>query len=356
MCLIIQTQNTKPLSKELLEHMQDKNDDGWGMMWVRNNHIRTYKSHDRQGCWEKYEELKEFDPIIHLRWRTHGDISHDNTHPFYCGYGIYLMHNGVVNVNEKDNTKSDTWHMVEYFLKPLFAKTPNPHILIRSKEFIKEFEKRIGMGNRVIIGDRGGYVIYNKHLWHSVTNENTKITGTLVSNTYAWDAWLYGKPKPVYQENYYSYNDWVEKYPGVSKKERKKHKKLGKSRIIIEDGKVRHFNNYNQEMSHLYGNCYMDSFGSYWKMTAEGFQYDKEENDKKLLRTQTGLVLLPSPSPSPTTVIQHPTSANQDFSYIGNLVKKYKGSSKGEVAALVKYAPVDAVNLLHNLCMSAANG
>jgi len=150
MCLIIRTEQNNPISKPLLDHMQKRNGDGWGMMWLRNNHIRTFKSSTAEGLWEKYQELKEFEPIIHLRWKTHGEIDHENTHPHYCGHGIYLMHNGIVSTTIRDQAKSDTWHLAMDYLAPLFRQAINPHKMIRHPEFRKDFEQIIDWQRQII--------------------------------------------------------------------------------------------------------------------------------------------------------------------------------------------------------------
>src|SRR6266702_4289537 len=110
MCLIIRTEKDKLISKELMMDWSTKNNDGWGFMWVENNHIKTLKGLglDKDGLYNEYLRLKEFNPMIHLRWRTHGKIDHINTHPFYCGNGIYMMHNGVISQEIRDEDKSDT--------------------------------------------------------------------------------------------------------------------------------------------------------------------------------------------------------------------------------------------------------
>src|SRR6266705_4580676 len=161
MCLIIRTEKEKLISRELMDHFATRNGDGWGMMWIQANHIKTLKGQgsDKDGLYNEYLRLREFNPMIHLRWRTHGDISHINTHPFYCGNGIYMMHNGVVSQEIRENDKSDTWHLAEDYLKPLFKKAKNPHEMIRHEDFRKAFEKVIGNSNRIALGDRGGFVL-----------------------------------------------------------------------------------------------------------------------------------------------------------------------------------------------------
>lgn len=201
MCLIIRCETDKPISKLLLANMQKRNDDGFGFMFIKDNKIKTYKDHssDFEKLWEKYEEFKEFNPFIHLRYKTHGEIDWTNTHPYNCGHGIYLMHNGVINVDDStDKSKSDTWHYIDQLIKPLIEIVPNPHELIRSKKFKKIMEQQLGSNNRMVFGDRGGFVAFGEKNWHKITNEKTGCKDMWVSNTYAWDAYSFDPdPKPV---------------------------------------------------------------------------------------------------------------------------------------------------------------
>src|SRR6266702_3680337 len=99
MCLIIRTEKDKLISKELMMDWSTKNNDGWGFMWVENNHIKTLKG-----------------------------LGLDKN-------GLYMMNNGVVSQEIRDEDKSDTWHLVEDYLKPLFRQAKNPHTMIRDEKF-----------------------------------------------------------------------------------------------------------------------------------------------------------------------------------------------------------------------------
>jgi hypothetical protein len=169
-------------------------------MWIKNGELQVEKSGPTPfvDLWNAYLKRIEFNPIIHLRWKTHGDINEHNAHPYYCGFGIFLMHNGTVNAPvTSHNQHSDTWNFIESWIKPLFKLVKNPHELIRSKEFKTLLEHEIGGSNRIIMGDRGGFVTFNEQAWHTITNEFTKVEGLIVSNTYAWDSANYSKPKVI---------------------------------------------------------------------------------------------------------------------------------------------------------------
>jgi hypothetical protein len=64
--------------------------------------------------------------------RTHGDIDLLNCHPYEIlnraehGLDLWLMHNGVLATgNRADITKSDTWHYIQDYLKPMLASNPD---------------------------------------------------------------------------------------------------------------------------------------------------------------------------------------------------------------------------------------
>lgn len=203
MCLIIHAEPKYRISAELMANFATRNDDGFGVMWIENNKIRGAKfgPNDMDELYPTYELLQDREHFIHLRMRTHGDTSKNMAHPYYCGYGIWLMHNGILSSAQgEDKSKSDTWYFINDVLNPLFKACSNPHELMRSQVFARIMEEYLGTGNRIVMGDRGGYVMFNTSTWHTITNEATGVQGMLVSNTYAWDAYGFGKPK-VYTHN-----------------------------------------------------------------------------------------------------------------------------------------------------------
>jgi len=200
MCLIIHAEPKYRISETLMDDFAKRNDDGFGIMWVENNQINTRKfgPTEMDKLYPTYLSVQDKEHFIHLRMRTHGDTNVAMAHPYYCGYGIWLMHNGILDTQGDDTTKSDTWYFVNHVLNPLFKMTTNPHTMMRSKAFANIMLKFLGHNNRVVLGDRGGYVTFNSQAWHNITNENTGVTGMLVSNTYAWSSSSFGQPVTVY--------------------------------------------------------------------------------------------------------------------------------------------------------------
>lgn len=204
MCLIINIQPKFSISKELMDNFAKRNNDGFGMMWIQDNRLCHMKfgPDKMQDLFSMYESIKAYEGFIHLRMRTHGHTNQEMAHPFNCGYGIYLMHNGVISDSTGDDkSKSDTWYFVNNILIPLFKMSKNPHKLIRSLAFSDLIHKYLGYSNRVVIGDRGGWMMFNSKTWYTISEEKTGCKGMLVSNTYAWDENAY-KPRRDYGHNY----------------------------------------------------------------------------------------------------------------------------------------------------------
>ncbi len=284
MCLIIRCETDKPLSKDLLQDMQKRNDDGFGFMWIQNNKLKTFKdnSDDFEKLWEKYEELKAFNPFIHLRYKTHGLIDHTNTHPYPCGHGIYLMHNGVVNVNDSsDRDKSDTWHFLDQLIKPLLDLSPNPHKVIRSEKFRKLLENWMGGNNRMVFGDRGGFIIFNEKAWHKIDNIRTGCEGLLVSNTYAWSHSKFGAPpEPV--KAHKKWHTGVG-YPSSTTWEYNEshgcYMKTNKETRSVFLPTVKELNHNGMKYYLVTGNVYEDEWGNFYLNTGNAMVFRKDLQD-----------------------------------------------------------------------------
>lgn len=142
---------------------------------------------------------------LHWRMRTHGDIDLSQCHPYEVNDqagGTWLMHNGVLHTgNQADQTKSDTWHFINDYLKGLSPDAlhePGAAALIG--EFIK--------GNRfAIMSGDGRLTVINKH-------QGVEHDGIWFSNTYAWSPHLfipsYARPFRGYSSEYSSgfYGSW----------------------------------------------------------------------------------------------------------------------------------------------------
>jgi len=330
MCLIVCSKHDKPISKALLENMHNKNNDGWGLMWIENNVLQVKK--DPQDnftkLWDAYQAHKDKDPVIHLRWKTHGEQDLENTHPFYCGHGIWLMHNGVVNAKIKDEKRSDTWHFAEHYIKPLFERAANPHDMIRNAEWRYQLGKMIGTGNRMLFMDRGGYVLINPNQWYEVRNEDTGIKGITVSNEYAWDATTFGK-KPRRPTDMYSYGGATTSFrrPTVTEVPSIATASSGDPHILMSS---------EGEMTHLIGNIYEDMHGQRWYLSNGKFNRAQQIDNVNIAGSQNQAL---TRKPTPET-----TFAKELYGDI--LVRTYQNASDISLANLVSTEPDEAVHLI----------
>lgn len=193
MCLLLSRKGGSPeLNEAWLKDFFTKNDDGFGFMYALDGKLHVDKSLGKVGefvdKWRQLEALGH-DFVCHLRMRTHGDISLENCHPYQVldgshGIEMWMAHNGVLsNGNSSDTTKSDTWHFIKDYLRPLLdpAVGGNPD-LIYTPQFKAILGSAIGGSNKLIFLDNLGRL--------STINKPSgrEWNGMWLSNTYAWSA------------------------------------------------------------------------------------------------------------------------------------------------------------------------
>ena len=199
MCLLI-TQSTQSarLSDEWLEDFYDYNSDGVGVMYANNDQLVIEKvlpknAHQFVAFYREHIEGKNC--AFHLRMRTHGAIDLDNCHPYEVlnraehGLDLWLMHNGVLSTgNARDLTKSDTWHYIRDFLRPMLAHNPDYAF---SESFAQIVGTHIGASNKFVLMDNQGRM--------TTINRDSGVfwAGLWLSNTYAWSASKNTSKKPV---------------------------------------------------------------------------------------------------------------------------------------------------------------
>lgn len=183
MCLIVHAPAGKTVDESWLRNFHQRNSDGYGFMWVEDGKLKIYKRlADADHFVEDWNRFVPFERVVHLRMRTHGAIDLVNCHPYIvqtAPYGIALMHNGVLSIgNTSDTTKSDTWHYIEKFLKPMLALKPD---LMHEPAFQALVESHIGGSNKFVLMDHtGSVVILNRE-------SGVEWNDLWLSNRYAWD-------------------------------------------------------------------------------------------------------------------------------------------------------------------------
>ena len=153
MCIAILNKKQSVLEKETLRNCWIANQDGAGMLYVKEGQMvifKELKSFDR--FYKQYLKAKEvtpFDMILHFRITTHGNTDLKNCHPFLVNSKLGFAHNGILDV-DADKDKSDTRVFNETVLRNLprtFYK--NQAILFLLDEFCS--------GSKLVFLDNKGY-------------------------------------------------------------------------------------------------------------------------------------------------------------------------------------------------------
>ena len=187
MCLMIQHSKNTVLSEDLIFDIYRKNSDGFGVMWGDGDKVHVLKllGNAREITDLYNEHVKGKDCVIHFRMMTHGDINYDNCHPYMVTENVWMAHNGILSTgNDADESKSDTWHYINDFLRPL-AKTYGEEILF-DPVMQKFIEEHIGSSNKFGFVHRDGRV--------AIINRKAGVEhmDAWFSNTYAWTPARFG--------------------------------------------------------------------------------------------------------------------------------------------------------------------
>lgn len=190
MCLLVTQKKTSPsLSDEWLKDFYSFNSDGVGVMYAKNGKLTIEKVIPKSAeCFIKFyrKHIEGKNCAYHLRMKTHGNIDLDNCHPYEVlnknthGIDLWLMHNGVLSTgNDKDKTKSDTWHYIRDYLRPMLEQNPQYAF---HPSFAKIVGEHIGSSNKFVLMDNKGRQV--------TINEDAGVywSGLWLSNTYAWSA------------------------------------------------------------------------------------------------------------------------------------------------------------------------
>jgi hypothetical protein len=196
MCILIH--HTADTNFEL-GHLQDfysKNPDGFGAMVKKPDGVKIIKTvGNLDEIHELYNnEIKGHEAVIHFRMKTHGDIDLFNCHPYQVTENLWMAHNGILSTgNHADLTKSDTWHYIQNFLRPLLMRDQS---LIHEPAFQKLIESHISSSNKFGFMDNDGKVV--------VINRSAGVNhfGAWLSNTYAWSPMKWGYYSATYGSGY----------------------------------------------------------------------------------------------------------------------------------------------------------
>ena len=201
MCILIHHTPETSFSDEVLRDFYSHNPDGFGVMFGDGKKIHVTKS---LGSVEEtialYRDICEGrECIIHYRMKTHGNIDTANCHPYRITDDLWLAHNGILSASNPINpAMSDTWHMIEYILRPIAERDVG---LLFTDDFQTYLGDLIGSGNKFALCHADGRI--------AVINREAGVEhfGAWLSNTYAWSTTKFG-----YKTKYTPYSGYNYEY------------------------------------------------------------------------------------------------------------------------------------------------
>jgi hypothetical protein len=121
MCLAVYKPSTVLPDWDALEEGFKCNSHGAGFAVATAGSIQVHKGFFTFDEFARaYEPFADKQALIHFRLATHGNRGPDMCHPFMVTDELAMIHNGILPIDTSDDKdKSDTWHYVEYILKPL---------------------------------------------------------------------------------------------------------------------------------------------------------------------------------------------------------------------------------------------
>ncbi len=214
MCLLVDQKEGTIIEDSWIHDFYQHNADGVGVMWAEEGTIHVVKQlpANKEALVQFFRDHIDGKKCAwHLRMRTHGDTDLENCHPYQVfseadGYPIYLMHNGVLHTgNNKDTTKSDTWHFINDIIRPALKADPTQFMSEWFQELISDY---IGKNNKFVMMDAFGNTV--------TFNRSSGVTWRecWFSNTYAWSAPM-NKPyryNPMSRLGYGLGNDYEDEY------------------------------------------------------------------------------------------------------------------------------------------------
>jgi predicted glutamine amidotransferase len=196
--LITQKSTSPALSDEWLKDFYSYNADGVGVMFSDSDTLVIEKILPKnEKAFIKFyrKHIQGRDCAFHLRMRTHGNIDLENCHPYMVlnmaehGMDLWLMHNGILTTgNSADPSKSDTWHYIKDYLRPMLVDNPE---FAFHPSFAEIVGKHIGESNKFVLMDNLGRQV--------IINEQAGVYwgGLWLSNEYAWSATYNSSDKPI---------------------------------------------------------------------------------------------------------------------------------------------------------------
>ena len=163
MCVIIhQWKGKRNVTYKEFSNAWSANPHWFGLMTFVDGRVCVDKAMKLQDAWEIYSSYAEEvgwqeNMVLHFRMATHWSINRSNTHPFHCGNGKYLVHNGVLGYTSKkpwEEDMSDTRLLAQALEK--FDSNPNDNWL--DNDVVTDMVHKICSWDKVVVMDTNGDV------------------------------------------------------------------------------------------------------------------------------------------------------------------------------------------------------
>jgi predicted glutamine amidotransferase len=190
MCVIIYKPKGVTLSLSTVLRAYQRNDDGWGIVARTQDGLDVRRGFGRDADEElldAFDALRAHELVLHCRIATAGERDLRNTHPFPVSEGLFMFHNGTVNVDcSADLTMCDSFHLARQLGETLGAEAS---LALREPEYAKALGA-YAKTSKLVFVDSDGIVIVNESLgvwkdgcWHS----NDSALADATAYDYAYD-------------------------------------------------------------------------------------------------------------------------------------------------------------------------
>jgi hypothetical protein len=180
MCVILYKKAGHTIEDWRLKSAVQVNPDGWGYsIPLGEGKLLTKRCYDEKGnsaelIEKAIEKHKNEEMFIHLRYKTHGDKSLLNCHPFTVltkrthGIDLQFMHNGTIaGFSSIKDSRSDTKQFVDAVLTPLMERIlafSSPEKAIFDKLLPEILDQYAGFNNKFVLVDGfGSRLFVNEH-------------------------------------------------------------------------------------------------------------------------------------------------------------------------------------------------
>ena len=164
MCIAIL--NTKGAIKdEYLKNSWDNNNQGGGLLYVKNNKLIVFKSYDYNEFKKEYKTIRKDEKVknivLHFRIATSGHEKYINLHPFLVNDNLGFVHNGIIS-GLGNNQHSDTYQFNE-MLKKL------PSDFLKNNSIVDLISGYIDSSKLIFLDNLNNFTIINENygMWES---------------------------------------------------------------------------------------------------------------------------------------------------------------------------------------------